>query len=390
MSIHSRATSAPFLRLLFAEDIERPKTQTAASTVDRSSQTLSAFFESWYLPVVLIGEHQSGLSAVKPYREALKRWEAATQHAPLSTIDPLMLASVKTYLRAATYSRGPGKPTRPVKPATIRKWQACLRFVLSRLGPPTPWDPKATAGILNAPPTLSIDNAPRDDVERVKPSYTLAQAAAIMRSCEAIQSRATKRRPGKRSTIAVATTNPMSGTWFRAWFALLFYTGLRADKTALALRRRHCHVVDQQWWLKVPGDLVPKTDKPIRLPLHPCLVQLIEQSHMRPLADIADETFLCPWPMGYSHLARLSAWVAKQAGLPALSPHAWRRTFGALVADPTQRRLDVAAAALDHASATTTAASYVAVEAIRAREILALPNLWPTQPSTSYSSQPPS
>jgi integrase len=375
VSIHSRATSAPFLRLLFPEDVD-----VTASTVipgEQLAQTLSQFFQTWYLPVVLIGENQSGPSAVKPYREALRRWEAATQHAPLARIDPLLIASVKAALRVATYSRGPGKAVRNVRPATITKWQACLRFILARLGPTNPWEPdKACAGILPMSPSLVVDDLPKE-LDRVKPSFDLAQAARVMSACHSITGRITRRRAGRRSTIPVPGAPPMSGEWFRAWFGLLFYTGLRADKTALALRRRHCHLVDGAWWLKVPGELVPKTEKAIRLPIHPCLQRLIEESHRRDFASIEPETFLCPWPMGYRHLSSLGSWIAAKAGVDPLRPHAWRRTFGALVADPTKRRLDVAAAALDHASATTTAASYVAIETVRAREILALPDLWP-------------
>lgn len=384
--------AASFLRIVTAEDFER---QQVAEDRQRElgplhAQTLTEFFEGWFLPVILIGQHDDGPGAILPYREALKRWESITESVPIGKIDELVIAKVKAELRAATFQRGPKGTPRPVSQATVRKWQTCLRCVLLRLGPTNPWKPDDVCkGLLPVAPSLTVDAAPRN--HKPKPAYTLDDARAVMRACDWItQRKKVTRRPGKRALIPTHGTTPLSPAWFRAWFGLLFYTGLRADKTALALRRQHCSMENGQWWLSVPAELVPKTDKPIRLPLHPCLVRLLEASHCASLANVTLAAHLCPWPMGYGHLCRLSKWIASKSGAKAQSPHAWRRTYGTLVSDATARHLDAAARALDHASSNTTAASYVNVEQLRAQELLRLPDLWPATPSRSASAPPAS
>jgi integrase len=365
----------PFLRLLRVEDCE-PQPALVAPPARSLRQTLRQFFEAWFVEVVLLGQRDDKPSALKPYREALQRWEAVAGDATLAEIDDALIAKVQRSLRGATYHRGPRGQTRPTKPATFRKWQGCLRAILRRLGPTNPWQPdEVCAGLLPVAPSLVVDER-RAAAAEPKPCFSVEQAKAVMAACDRVATRKTKRRAGVRALIPLHGATPLSGAFFRAWFALLFYTGLRADKTALYLTRGNVDCSVEPFVLDVPARLVPKTEKRVRLPLHPCLVRLLGAAHGTSLADLPADALLCPWPMDYSHLGRLSKWVAAQAGAPALSPHAWRRTYGQLVAEVVDERLAVAAKALDHADPSTTAASYVSRAALDRRQILSLPDLW--------------
>lgn len=351
---------------------DRPRCAPGRDTVP----TLAQFFDDWFAPVVLIGARDASPAALKPYREALVRWKEAVGDLPIDQIDALAVARAQAFLRSATYRRGPLSAERPVRPPTVRKWQRCLRAILRRLGPTNPWAPdEVCAGVLPFAPSLTVDDPPRRR-PIPKPAYTLDEARRIVAACDSILGRRWRTRPGRRSAIALDGADPTSPAWWRAWFAVLFYTGLRSG-TVLQLRREHCQRdAAGGWWLDVPEALVAKTEKRLRLRLHPKAVEALDAIRPSPLAGWRSAAWLLPWNRDYSHLVDVAASIATAAGVARLSPHAWRRTFGRMVGRPALDAMNRAARALDHADAATTAASYVDPAEVEADLILSLPDLW--------------
>lgn len=357
--------------------------------VDPSS-TLSEFFEAWFLPVVLIGQRDNKPGALRPYREALAHWERITDRIPIARISPVTVALVQSGLRTATDRRrglSSAEPAKRVSPSTVIKWQGCLRAILQRLGPTHPWRPDMVgAGVLPAAPSLTVDDSRRRSPVPRHP-FTLAQARAMMAATVEVGTRRSKYRHGRYSDLPTHGADPHSPAWWRAYLALLFYSGVRAESTALSLRRRHL-VWDPQanegrggWWLDVPVECVPKTDKPVVRFVHPCLERMLRG--VRPgllLEDWPADAMLCPQTTHYSHIASVHDWLLDRVRqtdptLGQLSPQAWRRTFGDMVATAVDARLDRAAWALDHADRSTTEGSYVGRRKHEAEVIRGLPDL---------------
>ena len=126
----------------------------------------------------------------------------------------------------------------------------------------------------------------------------------------------------------------------------------------VALLRSHVKSIDGALWLDVPGSLVRKTGKAVKMPLHPQLAGLIAQ-----LPPAGPDELLLPPGCGYRHFSTLHAELLELANVPVeqrQSPHAWRRThlteLGTL---GLSRAFEVARVAADHSDGRTTESHYV-------------------------------
>lgn len=330
--------------------------------------TLTQFFERWFVPVVLVANERSP-ATVDRYRELLSWWAFLTLDPPIKEINERLIAGFAEALKHATFGRDrsgcsdwqPSSMKRdrrqhrgqvPLARATICAHLERLGALVGRLGHHGPKG-GAVARILPSPPVVPRLPRPR----RLKPSFTLEEARAIA---------AATGRMGRPELTDMPTKK-----WWQAWIAMLFYTGLR---TGTIRRLRWRHVVEEggKLFLDVPAALV-KTRKPIRIAIHPQLASSLRlrfhksRDHLiLPIACHA-RTFL-DWHAELQQRAGL-------AGAQLLSPHAWRRTHGQLLAElGLANAEELARCALDHSSAKVTTDSYVSiVDQFRLR----LPELWP-------------
>jgi integrase len=311
--------------------------------------TLTEFFESWYVPVILVGERGASESTIYEYRRSLRWWAQLTGDPPLEVIDEYTVANFASGIRAAQYTRGLSGAPRQLTGWTAAKHCRHIRYVLDRCGPTR--DPsRPSKAILSIVPRVPVRH-PRSG--KPKPCFAWDMARQIVAARFAV---ADPQLPG---------VSP--ATWWLACFALLFYTGLRIGTI---LKLEWAWIVERADgpWLEVPEDAVPKTHKATTKPLHHLAWQAVS-------AIRSDDPHLVPWPHCYEHFSRLHEAIQRAAGANStLSPQAWRRTHAAELARLGARfGLQLAQRSLDHASEKTTSGFYVDVDAHLLRK---LPPLW--------------
>lgn len=148
--------------------------------------------------------------------------------------------------------------------------------------------------------------------------------------------------------------------WWQTRIALFYFTGLRAG-TVVSLARKHVKRIDGELWLDVPGALVRKTGKAVKMPVHPQLADLIGQ-----LPAAGPDEPLLPEGCCYRHFLTLHGELLGAADLTdeeRQSPHGWRRThlreLGKL---GLSMAFQVARIAADHSDGRTTEDHYVGQE----------------------------
>lgn len=311
--------------------------------------TLSEFFARWFLPVVLAGEGETSPSTVGLYRDAVVWWARLTGDPPIKQIDAYTVAKFLEGLRAATYRRGLRGPARPLAEYTQRKHQVAIRALLRRLGAGPGDDERSFAELVPRPPRLKVARAAAGEP---KPTWSLVEARGIFAACHQL-------RPPELADVA-------AGDWWRALVLVLYSTGVRIGTA----RRLEWNMVEERadgWWLKIPKRIVPKTHKPIAIPLtsetHAALLRLKRSG----------QAAVFVWPHCLRHLATCHDRLQQLAGLARAarhSPQAWRRLHGQqlalLGAEEGQR---VAQAALDHADGKTTSRHYVDLKNLLIRRL---------------------
>lgn len=352
----------------YGRDDERKKLIAADP---RMVWTLRRFFDEWLYPRVLKPSNRAD-GTIELYRIAIRYWEDVTADPDLadlaldrddaSPIDFVGLLPEWGYSRRGIKLRDKIRIGRlsdnpafsPLSRITARSHASRIATLLQKAGPR--FGPRErTAEILpRCPyvPQVSADFEP-------KPPFELEQARAIAAACSGMD------RPVLPSWIA-------HEVWWRTRLALFYYTGLRAG-TVRALRWSHVSQRKGQIWLKVPRALV-KTRKPIEMPLHAQLVELLEQVRCgRP-----DEDLILPEGCGYRNFLDLHSDLQAKAGLieeDRQSPHAWRRTHLTQMAElGAGRGKEVAQVAADHADGRTTHEHYISLLVNQFR--LRLPPLW--------------
>lgn len=324
-----------------------PDEQTRKGT----KQTLSQVFESWYVPIVLIGQRNASTNSVREWRTTIDWWIKLTGDPPLDLVDDYLVAQFVTGLRSATWSRSKlGPKNKRLSEFTQYKHLKGVRSLLMACGPIV--DPRRTSKNVIERVPLVVAKKPH---ARRKPALAMETARSIVAAAKNVNV------PNWPGISAVA--------WWRALLALLFYTGLRIG-TVLRLRWHWVTKRPDGWWLEVPASAVPKTHKPVERPLHDLVVQSLE-------AIRGHSELLVPWPHCYEHLRRVHESLQAAAGIPSsewLSPHAWRRTHGQEMARLGSRfGLQLAQFSLDHADPRTTSDFYVDIASDLMRR---LPPLW--------------
>lgn len=315
--------------------------------------TLPQFFERWFLPIVLQGQHASKPQSIKPYYEALRRWVEITGDPPLSLIDEYVIARFQAGLRTATFKRSFRGAEYPVKPSTQAKYLRYIRAILYRTGPSI--DPKRPGkSLIEAAPYVHVPAVDGDP----KPPFSLSQVKRIMAATIEMEK---PQIPG----IAPAA-------WWQATLCLLFYTGQRY--ATIINKRLVWDKVEQRaegWWLKLDRDDVPKTSKAQNIALHHDAVAAITRirSERRRIVPFTNcKTAFDDW-----HTE-----LQERAGIPPaeqMSVQAWRRTHGCELAELGLKKAEeLARSSLNHSSVKTTKRSYVNIEAKFIRQ---LPSILP-------------
>jgi integrase len=332
---------------------------------------LRQFFERWFLPMIL---RKSRTATVRKYYDAIAWWETLTADPDIGDISDALCQAFADELVEAKYRRAAVRRGAAVQrsrqsgsglyhtlsPISAAKHINRIACILGRAGPRfNPREP--VAEIIERCPLV-----PRMSASfQTKPPFELEVARSI----------AAASRSFDRPDMPAWLTPPQ---YWQVQLAEYFYTGLRSG-TVLSLQCKHFEDADginALPMLNVPGDIVFKTSKAVKIAVHPQLAKILRQTTR---GRDPDETIL-PEVCSYSHLLDLHGKLQRVAGLTAdqvQSFHAWRRTHGnqmaMLGADDAMK---VAQAALDHGDERTTRGSYVNEHFLNKLRIK-LPELWP-------------
>ena len=315
----------------------------SSRTVVSGKMTLTEYFDR---------AHASRLEGRQPgtlilYRDAMRWWADLTGDPPIDGIDQVTIASFQASLRDARYRRGPTGAWRPLSAASRSKLERSIRAVLRQLGPDGD-------DLLPKPPRLRPTRAePSAPAE----SWTLAEARAMIAAVGA----------ARKPTIAECSP----AAWWRAFYSLAAYTGLRLG-TLLALRRRHVVTREDGVWLDVDASSMSKVRRRKQCALHRLAVESLTQ-----LPNGGPDVLLLPWPRDQRAILDTHYAIQTAAGVPEDRQHeihGWRRWHGNAMADlGFAERLDLARESLGHSSSSVTERHYVSSLLRLARM---LPDLW--------------
>jgi integrase len=258
------------------------------------------------------------------------------------------VARVKAGLFTVQYRRGRLGAVRSIRRATAEKHLRQIRAVVKSLGPDGD-------GVLDRPPRVRCETAAR----RPKGCYTLAELRQLVAAGE--------------STAAAG----LPDHFWRRCYGVLFYSGLRLE-TALATRVKHLRWEGDTAFFDVDGHLNRKTGKPLWMPVHESLCELIRSTKSTETA----ESKLIPWPWSGDWLLRAHKRLCEEVGLHAtddrpLDLHGVRRSLLTTAAfGSIQRAYELAAAFGQHSDVGTTAESYVSLAGMLQEAIPTLPRLW--------------
>lgn len=316
--------------------------------------SLFEFYEQWFRPIVLKAERESSRATLASYGQSVEWWERLTGDPPLRQVNEFVIAQFAAGLREATYRRGlSGKP-RKLARETQKKHLKNIRTILFRAGPTR--DPNRPAkALLAKTPLVRVPSVP---VVR-KRSFTAAECLAIAGAAERM--------------VRPSTPDVPARDWWRCWLALHFYTGQRTGTIRKLTWANVKRDERGQHWLHIAAEQVTKTDKAVRVIVHPQLLEAMQA--MRRGTSPAEP--LLSQPHTHKWLADLHERLQKLAGIAddkILSPHAWRRTHAdALARIGLAAVTEICRQSLDHADGRTTTGHYVDL-ANKFR--LRLPNLW--------------
>lgn len=351
------------LRVRFDDDFEREdagsieqqlKSRYGPDFDKRLGWTVRRFYEEWMLPSVLVPE-AAAKGTLDGYEDMFPYWEAITRDPPLGLLQDSDCSTFANVLPKWGYTRrgvGRGRSCpigplaehpsyTPLAPRTIASHVSRLSTLISRAGPPQTLR-KRSARVLRELPYIPLVAATSD----TKDHFLLEDAQAIFAACTHMT------RP--QSLLRAGWSPPK---WFRLRVALLYFTGLRLG-TVVRLAWGHLKGEPGGQWFDVPGAIVSKTRKAIKMAVHPQLGALLaEMPRGKP------EELIHPRGCGRRYFLELHERLQLAAAIPRerlQSPHAWRRTHGVqmdLLGASEGRR--IAQLALDHAHQRTTQQSYV-------------------------------
>lgn len=311
-------------------------------TVVSAKMTLTEYFERVH--AARLDDRQPG--TVVLYRDAMRWWKSLTGDPPIEGIDQATIAAFQGSLRDARYRRGRCGPWRPLSAASRAKIERSIRAVLRHLGPDED-------DLIRKPPKLRPTRAESSPAG----SWTIEEARAMVAASASV------RKP------AVAECSPAN--WWRGFFALAGYTGLRVG-SLLSLRRRHLVQREDGWWLDVDAESMSKVKRRKQCALHRLAVEAIAG-----LPAGGPDTLLLPWPRDLRCMLDVHYEIQTAAGIPEERQHelhGWRRWHGNAMADlGFAERLELARESLGHSSSSVTERHYVSSLLRLARM---LPDLW--------------
>jgi integrase len=285
--------------------------------------SLSAWFRGYFLPVVMQSERQNSPETIAMYVTAVDYWDrCGAVDKPLEALTKADIATFDRNLAAVQWTRGPAGEQRTLSDSSVFKQVAIiLRICLAAF----------EEGILRK--KISYKRR-RPRVDR-KEAYTLAECRAIWSVLD--QARLPAECPNRKA-------------FWQALVAALFFTGMRVG-AALSLRQSMFSTRKGQRWLVVPGSVNRKTHKEWEGPVHPQLAEAVA-------AITTDELFPQPWRQ--DSLSKESLRLAALAGVqPPMAFHVWRRVHAEQLGElGAVDAIKLAQASLQHASASTTVASY--------------------------------
>lgn len=320
----------------------------------KAKWTLPKFFEKWYVPTATTTRRRkpTGLKTIQKRRVAVQWWKRimATADRPkgpkLNEITDAHLERFRDGLLLATYNRGYGD--KPLSPVTQRSHLAEIIMLLAAAGPLK--GASIRAGLLTDPPRIyspEIAHFP-------KPTWTLDEARRMVAAIDTYVPR--------RWTKGVRYFRSM----MRAYIGFLAYTGHRAS-TPLTLMSADVQTGINGSFIDIVS---VKTGKPVRVPLHPQLLQRLN--------ELGGRDRLIDWPLNYRSFSEHTKSIQAHAGFASdriFSPQAWRRWHATrLIETGFNQAQDLASSSLGHSSAEVTKSHYGDAQGLG---IMRLPNLWP-------------
>jgi integrase len=254
--------------------------------------------------------------SVEKMRYDLLRWERLTKNGamPISKITDEVLEEFRKLL-LAKYT-----------PASVNGTRAILRAIFRRLGPPVTGNPTGLGILPRVPymkPSKVIRGLPRRvDQEDLSRWYI---------ACEQIQS---------------PKWGGPAAFWWQSWLVLAYFTGLRkSDVFAI----RFADIDFDKGTLLFTAR---KTSKPMRLPLHPCVIEHVrrieqpKREHVFESSIKASGSFNKRWE-----------WICRKAGIAEpFTPHDIRRTASSEI---ERAKPGMASVLLQHSINDTTHVSYL-------------------------------
>lgn len=322
--------------------------------------SVSTFFESWYVPAVMSNKRRKPISKLTiDRRRAAVAWWPRLMATPARPAGPLMgeitdesLQDFAERLKTATYSRGLRKIG--LSPVSQTRTMEELMIVIQAAGPVS--GRRMRAAILADPPNVYVVQ----HSQFPKPTWALDEARSLVARIATLP-------PPQRWTL---TDNDFR-VLMRATVALWFYTGhrartyLRLDQSALV------ETFPGEWRLDIAASV--KTGKLARVAIHARL--LVE---LQALASLwRSSKRLIPWPIHYSAICKQYRALQSLAGFSKsriMSPQAWRRLHSDQIAGTGfSMARSLAQQSLGHSSPAVTESHY---SAIRDLAILRLPDIF--------------
>lgn len=297
-----------------------------------AQMTLSEFFEQWYVPIAMRDRAQS---TIQLYRNSIAWWVRITGDPPLDQIDEFTLNLFSDGLAIGTFrrSRRAAGIEHPLQPHTAAKHQRQIAAILAGAGPRKRRDRPAKSLLAEIP------FMPPSTAEHVlKPCFTLEQMRAMANEA---QHTSRPRLPGI----------PPSA-YYRGLFAFLFGVGHRLGTT---WRIEWSMLTEQAdgWWVDVPRELVPKTEKKSRRAIARWVAESVIHWPRR-----SARIFACGLKVGAIR-TRHEAMQERAGIVPLLELQAWRRSYtkqmGLHGLEPATKIMQQA---LDHSDSRTTTTHY--------------------------------
>jgi len=307
---------------------------SSAQVDPRGEQTLSEFFENYYVPLSTATKE-----SMYQVRLAITRWRQATGDPPLREIDSAMLARFKKFLSSLRGVRSYKLAT----PRTVKGRLVYVQSVLDKAGQPGPRNRDA-AGVLDRVPWIRPPKVPQP-VPKIVSAEHLSDCYLAAVGMEAPKIDGFK-----------------PAAWWRALLVLVYNTGIRRG-TLLDLR-----MTDIDWKgsrLVIP----PERMKSGRA--HVIHLNKTALEHLRKIRTAREYVF--EWP---GNLRQVYLWLHKLqdlAGIPKAQHfglHTMRKTTATRLWEYAPQAAQLA---LGHAGSDVTIRHYVQSEGIVPRALDALP-----------------